>query len=65
MLFYQTLAFSIHGNIKDHKKIINLKYQPQHGIKNFNYLMDHILCPIFNTILSILSKNMKQSLIIH
>ena len=34
-------------NIKSHKKIINLKYQVRHGMKNLNYLMDHILYLIF------------------
>ena len=29
------------GNIKRSYKIINLKYQLQHGIKSLNYLMDH------------------------
>ena len=31
------------NNIKNYTKIINLKYQLQHGIKSLNYLMDHIL----------------------
>ena len=26
---------------------MNLKYQLQHGMKNLNYLMDHILYQIF------------------
>ena len=30
-------------NIKSHTRIINLKYQLQHRMKNLNYLMDHIL----------------------
>ena len=34
-------------------KIINLKYQLQHGMKNLNYLMDQILCQIFEIILNI------------
>ena len=34
MLLYLTLAFTIHGKVwKSHTKIINLKYQLQHGIK--------------------------------
>ena len=32
---------------KSHTKKINLNNQPQRGIKNFNYLMGHILHPIF------------------
>ena len=43
-------------NIKSHTKIIHLIYHPQYGIKNLNYLMDHILCQIFKTILNISSK---------
>ena len=39
--------------IKSHIMIINLKYQLQHGIKNLNYLMDHILYQIFKSILNI------------
>ena len=38
-------------NIKSHTKIMNLKYQLQHGKKSFNYLMDHILYPIFKVFL--------------
>ena len=40
-------------NIKNSYKIINLKYQLQHGMKNLNYLMDQILCQIFEIILNI------------
>ena len=39
--------------IKSHTKIINLKYQPRHGMKSLNYLMDHILYQIFRIILNI------------
>ena len=54
MLLYQTLAFTIYGKIqKSHTKIISLKYQLQHGMKNLNYLMDHILYQIFKIILNI------------
>ena len=54
MLLYQTLAFTIHGKIeKSHKKLINLKYQLQHGKKILNYLVDHILYQIFKIILNI------------
>ena len=44
--------------------LINLKYQLQHEIKSFNYLIDHILHQIFKTILGISSKNMRELLII-
>ena len=40
-------------NIKNHTKIINLKYQPRHGMKSLNYLMDHFLYQIFKTTLKI------------
>ena len=51
MLLYQTLAFTVHE--KSHTKIINLKYQLNHGMKNLNDLMDHILYQIFKIILNI------------
>ena len=51
-------------NLKKSYKKINLKYQLQHGMKSLNCLMDHIMCEIFKTILSISSKNMRQLLII-
>ena len=35
---------------------MKLKYQPQHGRKNLNYLMDHILHKIFKIILNIYFK---------
>ena len=35
---------------KSHIRTMNLKYQLQHGIKNLNYLMDHILYQIFKII---------------
>ena len=38
-------------NIKKYTKIINLKYLLQYGMKNLNYLMDHILYQIFKIIL--------------
>ena len=34
-------------------KITNLKHQLQHGMKNLNYLMDHILYQIFKIVLNI------------
>ena len=36
--------------------MINLKYQLRHGMKNFNYLMHHILYQIFKIILNIYFK---------
>ena len=54
MLLYQTLAFTTHGKkLKTQAKIINLKYQLQHGMKNFNYLMGYIIYQIFKIILNI------------
>ena len=41
---------------KSHTIIINVKYQIQHGMKNLNYLMDHILYQKFKIILNISSK---------
>ena len=47
MLLYQILAFIIQKKIqKNHTKTTNLKYQLLHGMKNSNYLMDHILYKI-------------------
>ena len=65
MLLYQTLAFTIHEKIrKSHTKIMNLKCQLEHGMKKLNYLMDQILYQIFDIILNIYEKNMRQLLII-
>ena len=50
-------------NIKSHK-INEFKISVPHGMKNSNYLMDHILYQIFKTILRISPKNMKNLLII-
>ena len=47
-------------NIKKSICTINLKYQLQHETKNLNYLTDQILYQIFQIILSISSKNIKQ-----
>ena len=47
-------------NIKSLTTTINSKYPVQGGMKNLNYLMDHILHHIFKIILSISSKNKKQ-----
>ena len=43
-------------NIKSHTKIINLKYHLRHGMKSFNYIMDHILYPIFQIALNVSGK---------
>ena len=57
MLLYQMLAHTKHGKIlKGYTKTMNLKYQLRRGIKSLNYLMDHILYPIFKIVLSISSK---------
>ena len=51
------LKRSDNGKIqKSHSKVINLKYQLQHGMENLNYLMDHILYEIFKIILKIYLK---------
>ena len=56
-LLYQILAYTIHGKMqKSTINTINLKYLGQRGIKNLNYLKDHILYQIFKIILSISSK---------
>ena len=47
-------------NIKKSYKNNILKYQLRHGIKNLNYLMDHILCPIFKIILNISLKTWRN-----
>ena len=43
---------------------MNLKCQLEHGMKKLNYLMDQILYQIFDIILNIYEKNMRQLLII-
>ena len=54
ILLYQILVFTMHGKIlKSHIRIINLKCQLQHGMKNLNYLMDHILYQIMKIILNV------------
>ena len=47
-------------NIKTSYKNIKFKIPAPRGMKNLNYLMDHILYQIFQIISSTLSKNMKQ-----
>ena len=66
------LVFTIHGkileslirirNVKSLIRIINAKYRLQLGIKNQNYLIDHILYQVFEIILNIYqeSKTKKQ-----
>ena len=40
-MIYQVLAFTVHGKtLKGHIRIINLKYQLQHEMKNLNCLKD-------------------------
>ena len=41
---------------KSHIRTINLKYQLQHGMKNLNNLIDHILHQMFKIILNIYKK---------
>ena len=61
MLLYQTLPYTIHGKMKKrHIRAISLKYQLQHGMKNLNYLMYHILYQIFQIILSISLKTWRK-----
>ena len=43
-------------------KIINLKNQPQIGMKSLNYLMGHILYQIFKITLNISLKNVEKKL---
>ena len=51
LLHYQILAFITNGIIlKAHTIIINLKYQHQHGMKNFHNQMDLIRYQIFRII---------------
>ena len=48
MFLYQTLPLTIQGKIKkSDTKIINFKYQIQQGMKNLNFLMDHIHYQVF------------------
>ena len=42
---------------KPYTRIINLKYQLQHGVMNLNYQVDHIQYQIFKIILSIFLKD--------
>ena len=61
MLLYQILVFIIHGKIqKSHAKIINKKYQINHGMKKLNYMKDHIMYWIFQIILNISEKTWRK-----
>ena len=61
MLLYQILALlHMEKDKQSHTKIINLKYQLHHGMKSFDYLMDHNLYQVLKTILGISSENMGQ-----
>ena len=52
------LVFIINEKIyKKYTKATNLRYQPQHGIINLNYPIDHILYQLFKIVLSISTKN--------
>ena len=45
---------------KGHIKTIHLKYQLQHGMKNLNYLLIHILYQIFKIMLNIYKKKHRE-----
>ena len=45
-------------NIKSYIRTISLKFQLQHGMKNLDYLMDHILYQIYKIILNICWRSM-------
>ena len=47
-------------NIKKSYKNNHLDYQLQHEMRNWNYLMDHILYQIFKTVLHILKKTWRK-----
>ena len=51
---------------KSHIRTVNSKYHLQHGMRDLNYLMDHILYQIFKIILNIYLKSMgKRQLILN
>ena len=61
ILRYQILIFTAHRKKqKSNIRAIDLKYQLQHGVKNLNYLMDHILYQMFKIILNIYLKSMRK-----
>ena len=49
---------------KSSKNKFFLKYQLRHGMKNLNYLMDHVLYQMVKITLNISSKNMRVLLVI-
>ena len=56
ILLYQIAAYTIHGKVqRSHIRTTDLKYHLQHGMKNLNYLMDHIL--YYKTVLNLSLKN--------
>ena len=65
ILIYQILAFTVHGKKqKCHIRTIKSKYRIQHEMKNFNYLIDHILYQTFKFTLNIYLKSMGKRLLI-
>ena len=50
-MLYQISVSNTHGEVQEsHTKKINLKYLDQHGIKNLNYLMNHVYHIIIKTV---------------
>ena len=61
MFLYQTLEFIIHENLwKSHTKIINLKYQLTHGMKNFIYFWWIIFYIIYSRLFWIYLKKHRE-----
>ena len=46
---------------KSHIRIINLRYQIQHDMKNLNYVMDDILYQVFKIIFNIYLKSIEKN----
>ena len=60
-MLYQILVFTKHGkNLKIHVRTINLEFQLEHGTKNLNYLMDHILYQVFKVNFNIYEKSTEK-----
>ena len=54
VLLYQILVFTIHGKMLENPiRTINSRFHLQHGMKNWNYLIDHIQYQIFKAILNL------------
>ena len=54
LLPYQILVFTVHEKtLKNRIKAIDLKFLLQHGMKNLNYLMNHVFYKIFKMIFNI------------